>query len=138
MKSTNAADRVARNRIYDQFCSPERGMVYDPVNHMDQMDAVLWSEKKPFEKLFGVSRLVKQPGNFGNQPVVAVEKEKVDFVNELAILCGVKAAIVFKFRDGKLMYWRVEELDKVPFETNMKRGKACVTYQIPIQNLRQV
>lgn len=138
MKSTNASERVKRNRIYDQFCSPERKMVYEPVNNMEQMDAVLWSEKKPWEKLFGVSLLVNQPGGFGSKPVIAADKDKVDFVHELAILCSVKAAIVFKFRDGKLMYWRVDDLDKIPFETNMKRGKACSIYQIPIQNLKQV
>lgn len=137
MKSTNAADRVRRNREFDQFCTPERKMVYEPINFMDQMDAVLWSERKPFEKLYGIGKIISVPGNFGSKPVIPVEKEKVDFVHELATLCAGKGAILFRFRN-QLMYWPVVEPEKLEKEESVKRNKPHVAYLVPITSLKPV
>ena len=135
MKSTNAVERARRNHIMASFCAEPKPMLYEPENVLPQFDAVLWSEKKPFEKLFGFAKIVTQLGKFGNKPIAEAEKETVDFLDELAILCGVKSAIIFKFKD-KLMYWKIEQPDKLKFETNIKRGKTHTTYQVPIQDLR--
>jgi hypothetical protein len=136
MKSTNAADRVRMYDTMDRFCTPERHMLYDPVVDLEKIDAVLVSDSSP-DKRWGLAKVVTQLGKYGNQPAATVEKELVDFLFELAILCHFKSAIIFRFKDRE-MYWRIEEPEKLPLENNMRRGKSHTTYRVPIQYLKPV
>ncbi len=133
MKSTSAEDRVKRNRTMDQFCAPSRGMLYNPVNTFEKIDAVLHLEKN--DKITGLAKVISQPGKFGNKPTFEVEKELVDYLYELGLLIGKASAIICRFRD-KSFYWRVESPDKLTFENSTKRGKSHTTYKIPINYLK--
>ena len=137
MDSTNARDRVRRNETMATFCDPPRNMLYKPVNHLKQIDATLWYEQNP-EKICGLARIVSVPVKFGVKPMLEVEKEIIDFLFELSLLCKIASAVIFRFRDGKLYYWRIENPNALKYENSMKRGKSYTTYQLPIQNLKAI
>ena len=45
MKTTNAEERVKRDRIMDKFCQ-SRNLWYDSVNEFEQVDAKLYNERE--------------------------------------------------------------------------------------------
>jgi hypothetical protein len=111
----------------EDFCT-HKNLQYEPVNDWDKIDAKLYNENG---KQVGLARLKSCPSKYGSQPVVAVEKELLDFLHELGLLCGYHIALMIKFRD-KVKYFRLDKPSKFPFENKLLRGKSHTTYLIPI------
>ena len=60
MKSTNVQEIVRAYDILDAFCSPARGMLYEPIKDWEPIDAILVHLRT--KKYCGIARIFSRPG----------------------------------------------------------------------------
>jgi hypothetical protein len=133
MKSTDNKKRAYRNQILRAFCIT-RGMMWEPVNDWEPIDATLWNKR---DKRIGVAKVFNDLGKYGSKPVIHVAKPSIDFLQEFSLLTGLKVAVVIKFKDTA-KYFRLNDPKNFKPVEVIKRGKTYSVYELPVSLLGDI
>jgi hypothetical protein len=113
-------DRVKQKNVLDRFCKDK--MTYEFLPDF-RYEANLFNGSKKF---VGVAKIFYNPSNFGNNPIVEINKDDFDFLYELGLITGKASAIIVKFRDNKIAYLKQKDASYVTTD-----GRKT-NYKIPI------